>query len=126
MFDIAPNSLVPEDQNGFALDFFFYPLSAHLIPKVLSLSSLVLPAGKEELCLGQAESISCTSRLLGHCPQEQTADDFYLCFPQYEQWLGLYLPALAYETCRTLKAGDLCPSGQEEFAILWGAEGTRE
>ena len=103
MFGITANSLVPEEQNGFALDFFFYALSACLIPKVPSLSSLVLPAGEEEMCLGLAESTACTARLLGHYPKEQTTADLYPCFPQYEQWLGLYLPALVYETCRTLK-----------------------
>lgn len=89
-------------------------LSALLIPKVPSLSSLVLPAGKEDVFGASWEHcVRCSAAWL--LPKRPETVDFYLCSPQYEQWVGLYLPALVYEACRTLKVWEVCPSGQEEF-----------
>lgn len=102
LLDIAANSLVPEKQNGFALDFFFYPLS--------------LASSKCPLCLHWH-----SQQVRKRC--RNNTQWLTCCLPCYEQWHRLCLPALVYDTYRTLEVWELCPSGQE--SALWVAEGRK-
>lgn len=68
VFSITANSSVPEEQNGFALDFFFDSLFACPVPKVPTLSSLGLLTQKKNV-FGASWELAHTAWLLGRYPK---------------------------------------------------------
>lgn len=108
VFSITANPLVPKE-NGFVLDFFFYPHS--FMPHAQD--ALAGAAGREGSDVFGA-GWGCT--LL----KEQTPADFNPCFLQYKQCLGLYLPA------RPCLWNLSDPKTFEEFVSSVGSGGKRE